>query len=92
MRASHERSSSLVKVQMISPYFLCRGYYAVLGVQPNASKQEIQAAYRGLVMKHHPDRVPEAQKKEASRMFQRVQQAYTVLRDASKRRNYDAGQ
>ena len=70
----------------------CRGYYALMGVQTNASKQEVQAAYRGLVMKHHPDRNPEAQKKEASRMFQRVQQAYSVLRDSAKRKQYDAGQ
>ncbi len=74
------------------PMSPCRGYYATLGVQTNASKQEIQAAYRGLVMKHHPDRNPEAKKQEAARMFQRVQQAYSVLRDATKRQQYDAEQ
>lgn len=71
---------------------LFRGYYEAMGVQPNASKQEVQAAYRGLAMKYHPDRNPEAKKKEAERMFQKIQQAYSVLRDTSKRRQYDAGQ
>jgi len=69
----------------------CRGYYEVMGIQPGASKQELQAAYRGLALKHHPDRVPEAQKAQASKKFLAVQQAYSVLRDPSKRRHYDAG-
>ena len=78
--------------EMLRKGWSCRGYYALMGVQTNASKQEIQAAYRGLVMKHHPDRNPEAQKKEAARMFQRVQQAYSILRDPAKRKQYDGGQ
>ena len=61
-----------------------------MGVESKASKQEIQAAYRGLVMKHHPDKVPDSQKTEAAKMFQKVQQAYSVLRDPGKRRHYDA--
>jgi DnaJ-class molecular chaperone len=68
---------------------LYRGYYEVMGLQPGASKQELQAAYRGLALKHHPDRVPEAQKAQASKMFLAVQQAYSVLRDPGKRRDYD---
>ena len=63
----------------------------MLGLQPGASKQEVQAAYRGLALKHHPDRVPEAQKAQASQKFLAIQEAYSVLRDPVKRRDYDAG-
>ncbi|KAF9359896.1 hypothetical protein BGX26_011092 [Mortierella sp. AD094] len=67
-----------------------QGYYATLGVQKNASVQEIQSAFRGLAMKWHPDRfsTPE-EKARGKKKFQEITAAYSVLRDAKKRRTYD---
>ncbi|KAJ3147844.1 hypothetical protein HDU86_007839 [Geranomyces michiganensis] len=66
------------------------GYYAALGVAPTASVQEIQGAFRGLALKQHPDRVPPEQKAKATAQFQKLTEAYTVLRDPKQRRNYDS--
>ncbi|KAK9807034.1 hypothetical protein WJX72_011376 [[Myrmecia] bisecta] len=69
-----------------------RGYYKALGVDPKCTKQEIQASYRAHVMKQHPDRFPEpAAKAEATKRLQKLNEAYSVLRDPTKRRQYDAG-
>ncbi|KAI9090017.1 hypothetical protein DFS34DRAFT_597815 [Phlyctochytrium arcticum] len=58
------------------------GYYSRLGLKPGATKEDIQAAFRGLAMKHHPDMVTDpAQKKKATAEFQKLVEAYTVLRD-----------
>ncbi|KAG0023966.1 hypothetical protein BGZ80_006980 [Entomortierella chlamydospora] len=67
-----------------------QGYYATLGVQKNASVQEIQSAFRGLAMKWHPDRfnTPE-EKARGKKKFQEITAAYSVLRDVKKRRAYD---
>ncbi|KAG0231561.1 hypothetical protein BGW41_002164 [Actinomortierella wolfii] len=66
------------------------GYYATLGVSKDASIQEIQSAFRGLAMKWHPDRFQtEAEKAKGKKKFQEITQAYTVLRDVKKRKNYD---
>ncbi|HEC26776.1 MAG TPA: molecular chaperone DnaJ [Gammaproteobacteria bacterium] len=64
-----------------------RDYYAVLGVQKNASEAEIKKAYRRLAMKHHPDRNPDNKGAEAN--FKEVKEAYEVLADAQKRSAYD---
>ncbi|KAK9906709.1 hypothetical protein WJX75_006533 [Coccomyxa subellipsoidea] len=65
------------------------GYYQLMGLEPGCSKQEIQAAFRGLAMKWHPDKVDDKDKDTASRRFQRLNEAYSVLRDPVKRRQYD---
>ena len=64
-----------------------RDYYEVLGVQRNASDQEIKSAYRKLALDHHPDRNPGS--KEAEDRFKEAAEAYAVLADADKRRMYD---
>src|SRR5262245_4194363 len=64
-----------------------RDYYEVLGVQRNASADDIKKAYRGLARQYHPDRNPGD--KEAERKFKEVQDAYDILSDKKKRQQYD---
>jgi molecular chaperone DnaJ len=66
-----------------------RDYYEVLGVQKSASLDEIKKAFRELALKHHPDRVPAEQKKEAEEKFKEISEAYAVLSDSKKRALYD---
>ena len=64
-----------------------RDYYDVLGVSKTASADEIKKAHRKLALKHHPDRNKD--NKSAETKFKEIQEAYDVLGDADKRRNYD---
>ncbi len=64
-----------------------RDFYEVLGVPKTATKDEIKAAYRKLAMKYHPDRNPD--NKEAEDKFKEAAEAYEVLSNAEKRKQYD---
>ncbi len=64
-----------------------RDYYEVLGVEKNASAEEIKKAYRKSAMKYHPDRNPGD--KEAEEKFKEIGEAYEVLSDDQKRSRYD---
>ncbi|MGA2478022.1 MAG: molecular chaperone DnaJ [Spirochaetia bacterium] len=64
-----------------------RDFYEVLGVQKNASREEIKKAYRQLAIKHHPDRNPED--KSAEEKFKEATEAYEILADERKRQAYD---
>ena len=64
-----------------------RDYYEVLGVNKNASADEIKKAYRQLALKYHPDRNPDD--KDAEEKFKEAAEAYSVLSDADKRARYD---
>jgi len=66
-----------------------RDYYEVLGVNKGAGVDQIKKAYRELAMRHHPDRVPHEQKKEAEEKFKEISEAYAVLSDPQKRSLYD---
>ncbi len=64
-----------------------RDYYDILGVNRNASPEEIKTAYRKLAMEYHPDRNQGNQ--EAEDKFKEIAEAYEVLRDNNKRSMYD---
>lgn len=64
-----------------------RDYYDVLGVNRNASEDELKSAYRKLALKFHPDRNPDD--KQAEEQFKEAAEAYEVLRDREKRALYD---
>ena len=63
-------------------------YYKVLGIDKNASDEDIKKAYRKLARKHHPDLNPND--KEAHLKFQQINEANEVLSDPEKRKKYDA--
>ncbi|MDP3786209.1 MAG: molecular chaperone DnaJ [Candidatus Omnitrophota bacterium] len=65
-----------------------RDYYEILGVQKNASVDEVKSAYRRLALKYHPDRNP-ADRKGAEEKFKELSEAYAVLSDPQKRTQYD---
>ena len=64
-----------------------RDYYEVLGVDKNASADDIKKAYRKMAIKYHPDKNPGD--KEAEEKFKEAAEAYSVLSDADKKARYD---
>lgn len=62
--------------------------YDVLGVDEDASQEEIKKTYRTLARKHHPDRNPDDP--NAEERFKEIQKAYSILSDEDKRKQYDA--
>src|SRR5204862_4029451 len=64
-----------------------RDYYTVLGLNRDASEEDIKKAYRKLAMKFHPDRNPDD--KTTEEKFKEAKEAYEILTDARKRAAYD---
>ena len=67
-----------------------RDYYEVLGISKDATEKDIKRAYRKLAFKWHPDKNPN-NKKEAEEKFKEINEAYSVLSDPDKKRQYDMG-
>ncbi|MBU4502037.1 MAG: molecular chaperone DnaJ [Nanoarchaeota archaeon] len=65
---------------------MAKDYYETLGVSKDASKEEIKKAYKKLAMKYHPD---VSKEKDAEKKFKKISEAYAVLSDDEKRKQYD---
>jgi len=66
-----------------------KGYYGILGVNVDASAEDIKRAFRRLALQYHPDHNPE-NIKEAEAKFKEINEAYEVLSDDEKRWRYDS--
>jgi DnaJ-class molecular chaperone len=65
-----------------------KDYYQILGVPENATAEQVKDAFRKLAFKYHPDKNP-GNEKEAETKFKEINEAYAVLGDTDKRRQYD---
>lgn len=65
-----------------------KDYYKILGIDKNATKEEISKAFRKLALKYHPDKNPN--NKAAEEKFKEITEAHEVLSDPEKRKKYDA--
>lgn len=63
---------------------MAKSYFAILGISPNATVDEIRSAYRRLAKEFHPDRYP-----GDSERFRNIQEAYSVLENSRRRRGYE---
>ncbi len=66
---------------------MAEDYYKVLGVEKTTGAEDIKKAYRKLALKYHPDRNPDD--KKAEEKFKKISEAYAVLSDPKKRKEYD---
>jgi DnaJ-class molecular chaperone len=67
---------------------MTKDYYQILGISRNATAEQIKKAYRKLAMKYHPDRNP-GNEKWANEKFKEVNEAFSVLGNPEKKRQYD---
>ena len=66
-----------------------KDYYRILGVPESASQEDIKNAFRKLAFKYHPDKNP-GNEKQAEEKFKEINEAYSILCEAGKRRQYDS--
>lgn len=69
---------------------MARDFYAVLSVPRNATEEQIRQRFREVARLGHPDRFRGAEKEAAERAFQEITQAFNVLSDPERRRQYDS--
>ena len=67
---------------------MAEDYYQILGVNRSATPEEIKKAYRKLAQKYHPDKA-KGNKKAAQTQFKKISEAYAVLSNPEKRKEYD---
>ncbi len=65
-----------------------KDYYEILGIRRDADQDTVKKAYRKLAMQYHPDRNP-GREKWANEKFKEINEAFSVLGDTEKRRQYD---
>ncbi|KAG5951893.1 hypothetical protein E4U53_002049 [Claviceps sorghi] len=63
--------------------------YEILGLDKEATADQVKSAYRKAALKNHPDKVPDDRKKEAHAKFQQIAFAYAILSDPARRKRYD---
>ena len=85
-----ERREALLKLmlQALMAPEAKKDYYSILGLQRDATADEIKKAYRRLALKYHPDKNPDPL---AAGVFVEIVEAYEVLGDAERRAEYDTG-
>lgn len=66
-----------------------QSYYDILGVSKNATDKEIKKKYRELVIKYHPDKLPQEKKEWGEKKIKEINEAYNILSDPNKREIYD---
>ena len=66
---------------------MAKNYYDILGVSKTATQDEIKKAYRNIAVKYHPDKNPG--NKEAEEKFKEAAEAYSLLSEENKRKEYD---
>lgn len=64
-------------------------YYNILNISKSADEEEVKKAYRNLAMRYHPDKNPG--NKIAEEKFKRISEAYSILSNPQKRKDYDLG-
>ena len=65
-----------------------KDYYKILNINKNSKEEDIKKAYRKLAIKYHPDK--NKNNKESENKFKEINEAYEVLSDENKKRNYDS--
>ena len=68
-----------------------KNYYSILEIDKNADKNTIKNSYKKLALKYHPDKNKD-NKEQAEEKFKEISEAYEVLSDDEKKKNYDNGQ
>ncbi|XP_076624457.1 tetratricopeptide repeat protein 2 [Colletes latitarsis] len=94
MDKSRDNKRLLMEAKLALKISMRKDYYKILGIDKNASTDDIKKAYRKRAMVHHPDRHPnatEGEKKEQEKKFKDVGEAYEILSDPKKRSRYDNG-
>ena len=71
---------------------MSKNYYDILGVSKDADESKIKSAYRKLCLKYHPDKLAkksEKEKQEGEAKFKEINEAYQILSDPDKKKQYD---